>query len=83
MPEYGKVILICLGVVVLLGLIVSMTLRHHIGGFLSTIEREEEEARLRDEEDALKAAGQTETEENAPQAQQDAPADSDGTRNDI
>ena len=57
MPEFGSVILICLGVVFLLGLIVSMSLRHHIGGFLSNIEREEEEARReRDGEDARTAS---------------------------
>ena len=39
-----KVILIALGLVILLSVIVSMTLRHYIGGFLANVAREEEES---------------------------------------
>lgn len=38
-----KIILIALGVLLALGTIVSLTLNHHIGGFLETVTREEEE----------------------------------------
>ena len=39
-----KVILIALGLVIVLSVIVSMTLRHYIGGFLANVAREEEES---------------------------------------
>ena len=43
MTDGGKIILIALGVLLALCLIVGLTLNHHIGGFLETVAREEEE----------------------------------------
>lgn len=43
MTEAQKIVLIALGALLLLGLIVGGTLNHHIGGFLETVAREEEE----------------------------------------
>ena len=49
MTDGGKIILIALGVLLALCLIVGLTLNHHIGGFIETVAREEEEARQREE----------------------------------
>ena len=48
MTMLQKAILIALGLVIVLSVIVSMTLRHYIGGFFANVAREEEES----EEDA-------------------------------
>lgn len=50
-----KVILIALGVLLALCLIVGLTLNHHIGGFLETVAREEEEREREAEEDARRS----------------------------
>ena len=50
MTAEQKVVLIALGVLAALCLIVGLTLNHHIGGFLETVAREEEE-QDRDEAD--------------------------------
>lgn len=44
MTDMQKVILIALGLLFILCVIVSLTLRHYIGGFLETVAREEEES---------------------------------------
>lgn len=44
MTDMQKVILVALGLLFILCVIVSMTLRHYIGGFLETVAREEEES---------------------------------------
>jgi len=57
MTRLHTVALIALGALLILGAIVAGVLRHHIGGFIRTVEREaEEERRRRDEEDALRAS---------------------------
>ena len=43
MTDGQKILLIALGVLLALCLIVGLTLNHHIGGFLETVAREEEE----------------------------------------
>ena len=43
MTDGQKIILIALGVLLVLCLIVGLTLNHHIGGFLETVAREEDE----------------------------------------
>lgn len=50
-----KVILIALGVLLALCLIVGLTLNHHIGGFLETVAREEEEREREAEEDTRRS----------------------------
>ena len=49
LTDWQKVVLIALGVLLALGLIVGGVLNHHIGGFIETVAREEEEAREREE----------------------------------
>jgi len=44
MTDLQKVILVALGLLFILCVIVSLTLRHYIGGFLETVAREEEES---------------------------------------
>lgn len=44
MTDMQKVILIALGLLLLLCAVVSLTLRHYIGGFLENVAREEEES---------------------------------------
>lgn len=46
------VVAIALGVLLVLCLIVGATLNHHIGGFIETVAREEEEAREQAEAEA-------------------------------
>ena len=58
MTQLQMVILICLGVLLLLCLIVSMTLRHYIGGFLADVAREEEESEEEEARDAESPARQ-------------------------
>lgn len=48
MTDGQTVILIALGVLLALCLIVGLTLNHHIGGFLETVAREEEEREATD-----------------------------------
>ena len=57
MTDGQKVILIALGVLLALCLIVGLTLNHHIGGFLESVAREEEEQAREAEEDAKRRAG--------------------------
>lgn len=45
MTELQVVILVALGLLFVLCVVVSMTLRHYIGGFLENVAREEEESR--------------------------------------
>lgn len=42
MTDLQKVLLIALGLLLMLCVVVSATLRHYIGGFLETVAREEE-----------------------------------------
>ena len=46
MTNEEVVILIALGVLLALSMIVGLTLNHHIGGFLETVAREEEEREI-------------------------------------
>ena len=58
MPEAWQVCIAAIGAVLALGLIVSLTLAHHIGGFFRTVEREaQEEAKRREDELAAKPSG--------------------------
>ena len=57
MTDTLKVLLIALAVMTALGLIVGGVLNHHIGGFIETVAREEEEARAREEEEAAHGQG--------------------------
>lgn len=43
MPDVWRICVAAIGAVLALGLIVSLTLAHHIGGFFRTIEREAQE----------------------------------------
>ena len=52
MTDEQRIILIALGVLLILCLIVGATLNHHIGGFLETVAREEEESQ-EDEENGI------------------------------
>ena len=54
MTDTLKVLLIALAVMTALGLIVGGVLNHHIGGFIETVAREEEEARAREEAEGKK-----------------------------
>ena len=56
MTTEQRVVLIALGVLAVLCMIVGMTLNHHIGGFLETVAREEEE---QDEAGESAAGGHT------------------------
>lgn len=57
--ELWRGIMIGAGVLLALGLIVSMTLAHYIGGFFRTVEREaEEEAEEREKEKAVESRHQ-------------------------
>ena len=56
-----KVILIALGLVIVLSVIVSMTLRHYIGGFLANVAREEEESEEEAEAERRKAEQENKT----------------------
>ncbi len=48
-----KTLLVALGLLAVLSLVIGAVLRHHIGGFLENIAREEREAKeARDREDA-------------------------------
>ena len=58
MTVLEKVILIALGLIIVLSVIVSMTLRHYIGGFLANVAREEEESEEDAEEDQNASARQ-------------------------
>ncbi|MBR1560290.1 MAG: hypothetical protein IJ646_08640 [Clostridia bacterium] len=49
MTDGQKVILIALGVLLALCVVVSATLNHHIGGFIETVAREEEERQAAEE----------------------------------
>ena len=51
-PEAWKAALIAVAAILALGLIISMALAHHIGGFLRTVERE-----AREEAERLEAEG--------------------------
>ena len=57
MTDTQKILLIALAVVMALGLIVGGVLNHHIGGFIETVAREEEEARAREDEEATNGQG--------------------------
>ncbi len=64
-PELWKTVLIAAAAIMALGLIISMTLAHYIGGFFRTVEREaREEAERREREDAALAAGEEHRQEN-------------------
>ena len=60
MTDWQKVILIALGLLLILCAIVSVTLRHYIGGFLETVAREEEAA-AEEEEKKREAAQENKT----------------------
>ena len=56
MTDGQKIVLIAVGVVLILGMIVGGALNHHIGGFLETVAREEEEeAREREARESEKS----------------------------
>ena len=65
MTDVQKIVLIALLALAALALIVSLTLGHHIGGFLRTVEREaQQEAEAREAEARTKdAAAQDEPKE--------------------
>ena len=55
----GGKLIIAAAAIMALGLIISMTLAHYIGGFFRTVEREARaEAERREREDAALAAGE-------------------------
>ena len=51
MSDMAKVVLAALGVLTALSVIVSAVLRHHIGGFIEKVAREEEERAEEDRAD--------------------------------
>ena len=63
MTDMQKVILAALGLLLVLCVVVSLTLRHYIGGFLETVAREEEEseeeAEKRDEDPDIRQENKT------------------------
>ena len=60
MTKLQTAILISLGLIAVLAAIVGAVLRHHIGGFLRTVEREAEEAREREEAETTQRAAEAE-----------------------
>lgn len=59
MTQTQTILLVALGVLAVLAAIVALTLGHHIGGFLRTVEREAaEEAEAREREAAEKTVGE-------------------------
>lgn len=63
MTDVQKVILIALGLLLALCVVVSLTLRHYIGGFLEQVAREEEES---EDEAAARDGSQAARQENEP-----------------
>lgn len=66
-----KAALAMAGVLALIGLIVGMTLRHHIGGFLRTVEREAREQAEEAERDARQGENRAETGDAPSRAQEE------------
>ena len=65
MPEMWKAALIAAAAILALGLVISLTLAHYIGGFFRTVEREaREEAERREREEKEEHAEQKRRQEN-------------------
>ena len=58
MTDEARVMFIILGVLLALCVIVGLTLNHHIGGFLETVAREEEEQAEDKKEDLRRDTGE-------------------------